>query len=129
MKTLIALIFIAGIVTSCHRVTREEQCAEMIKHEKRRLPRNVVQGVTLDSMKYVRQKQTIEYYHTMSDSIFTDEMIEYGKKDLQAELQQEIINSVSLKRLKDEGVSFKYVYLGSDTRKVRLEMMFKNSSL
>ena len=116
-------------VVSCHRQTREEQCLEMVKHEKRRLPRNVTKGVVLDSIRFDTRSQTLVYYHTMSDSIYTDEMIDYGRDRLEQDLQQEIVNSVALKRLKDEGISFKYVYIGSDTKRVRLEYDFRNKDL
>ncbi len=119
----------AAVCLSCHRTTREEQCLEMVKHEKRRLPRNVTKGITLDSIRYETKSQTLVYYHTMSDSVYTDEMISYGKPQLQHNIQQDIINSVSLKRLKEEGVSFRYVYMGTDMKRVRLELEFKNENL
>lgn len=128
-KLQIAVIVVMCMLASCHRATREEQCLEMVKHEKRRLPRNVTKGVILDSMKYDANTNTIVYYHTMSDSVYTDEMISRGRAQLQQNLQLDIINSVSLKRLKDEGVSFKYVYMGSDVKRVRLQLEFRNEDL
>jgi hypothetical protein len=122
-------VVVAAACMSCHRATREEQCLEMVKHEKRRLPRNVTKGIILDSILYETKSQTLVYYHTMSDSVYTDEMIDYGKAELQRGIQQDIVNSVSLKRLKDEGISFRYVYMGSDTKRVRLELDFKNENL
>ena len=80
-------------------------------------------------MKYDANTNTIVYYHTMSDSVYTDEMISRGRAQLQQNLQLDIINSVSLKRLKDEGVSFKYVYMGSDVKRVRLQLEFRNEDL
>ena len=125
---ILSLVGICLVLGACHRKTREEQCVEMVRHEKRRLPRNVTRGVVLDSIKYDVKTNTIVYYHTMSDSVYTDEMIEYGKAQLQQNLQQDIINSVSLKQLKDEGVSFRYVYTGDDSR-VRLKLDFQNTNL
>ena len=61
--------------------------------------------------------------------MYTDEMISRGRAQLQQNLQLDIINSVSLKRLKDEGVSFKYVYMGSDVKRVRLQLEFRNEDL
>ena len=80
-------------------------------------------------MKYDAKTNTLVYYHTMSDSMYTDEMISRGRAQLQQNLQLDIINSVSLKRLKDEGVSFKYVYMGSDVKQVRLQLEFRNEDL
>ncbi len=130
MKNLIFILLgLLILETSCHRTTREEQCEEMVKREKRRLPRRITTGVTLDSIVYQKSRQTLVYYHTMSDSIYTDEMIDYGKERLQEDIQREIVNSVALKRLKDEGISFRYVYHGDETPGVRLEMLFKNDEL
>lgn len=127
--TLLILLCTLMTVLSCHRQTREEQCLEMVKHEKRRLPRNVTKGVVLDSIRFDTRTQTLVYYHTMSDTVYTDEMIDYGRDRLEEDLQQEIVNSVALKRLKDEGISFKYIYIGSETKRVRLEYEFRNKDL
>ena len=126
---LVLITVLLSVCLSCKRSSREEQCEEMVKREKRRLPRNVAAGVTLDSILYDKRSQTLLYYYTMSDSIYSDEMVAQGKSRLQDELQREIINSVSLKRLKDEGISFKYIYLGSETKRNRMEMFFENKEL
>ena len=125
---LVLITVLLSVCLSCKRSSREEQCEEMVKREKRRLPRNVAAGVTLDSILYDKRSQTLLYYYTMSDSIYSDEMVAQGKSRLQDELQREIINSVSLKRLKDEGISFKYIYLGSETKRKRMEMFFESTS-
>lgn len=126
---LMLMAILLPMCLSCKRSSREEQCEEMVKREKRRLPRNVAAGVTLDSILYDKRSQTLLYYYTMSDSLYSDEMVAQGKSRLQDELQREIINSVALKRLKDEGISFKYIYLGSETKRHRMEMLFKNKEL
>lgn len=126
---LVFFVFCLLLICSCHRITREEQCVEMIKHEKRRLPRNVTKGLVLDSLVYDTKSQTIVYFHTLNDSIYSDEMLEFGKNKLQLQLREEIINSVSLKRLKEEGISFKYIYLGTTNGAKRLEMLFENHNL
>lgn len=126
---LFVMVCLVLMTTSCHRATREEQCLEMVRHEKRRLPRNVARGLVLDSIRYDTKTSFLVYYHTMNDSVYTDEMIDYGRDQLQQNLQQDIINSVALKRLKDEGISFKYVYKGSKDGRTRLELEFKNSNL
>ncbi|MCH5178867.1 MAG: hypothetical protein J1F13_04210 [Prevotellaceae bacterium] len=128
---LIALLVIcmSFLMPSCHRATLEEQCAEMVKKERRRMPRNITTGVVLDSMHYNRRTHTLVYYHTMDDSLYTPEAIDYGKKKLHQQLQEDIINSVSLKRLKDEGLSFRYVYLAASNGKVCLSLQFDNTDI
>ena len=117
------------LLPSCHRATLEEQCAEMVKKERRRLPRNVTMGVVLDSMKYDSQSHILVYYHTMNDSIYTPEMISLGKSQLHQQLLVEISNSVALKRLKDEGLSFRYVYLALSTGEECMSLQFNNEDI
>ncbi len=130
MKTrLVLLALMAMLLASCDRVSREDQCAEMIRREQRRLPRNVANGLVLDSMRYSRASLTITYYHTMCDTLYTPDIVQKARGDLYQQLQQEIINSVSLKRLKDEGISFRYVYLAQSDGSTMLEMTFENKLL
>ena len=122
------LLVLSTSMMSCHRSTVDEQCAEMIKREKRRLPRNIARGVVLDSMKYETHKKTVVFYYTLCDSLFSDESIAQGRSQMESQLLDEIANSVALRRLKDNGVSFKYVYLG-DAKQERLVLNFENKYL
>lgn len=117
------------LLSSCHRATLKEQCAEMVKKEWRRMPRNITMGVVLDSLKYDEHTNTLVYYHTMDDSLYTEEMIRLGKSQLREQLLLEISNSVSLKRLKDEGLSFCYVYKARSTGKECLSLFFDNEEM
>ncbi len=101
----------------------------MVKKEWRRMPRNITMGVVLDSLHYEERSNTLVYYHTMDDTLYTEEMIRLGKHQLHEQLLLEISNSVALKRLKDEGVSFRYVYMASSTGKECLSLDFNNEDL
>jgi hypothetical protein len=122
------LLFLLTVAT-CHRASIEEQCAEMVRKEWRRMPRNITRGVVLDSLHYDRRTNTLVYYHTMDDALYTAEAIRYGKKQLREQLLMDISNSVALKRLKDEGLSFRYVYLALSDGKECLSMQFENDEL
>ena len=93
------------------------------------MPRNITRGVVLDSLHYDRRTNTLVYYHTMDDALYTSEAIRYGKKQLREQLLMDISNSVALKRLKDEGLSFRYVYLTLSDGKECLSMQFENDEL
>ncbi|MBR3372804.1 MAG: hypothetical protein IKO67_07625 [Bacteroidaceae bacterium] len=101
----------------------------MVRKEWRRMPRNITRGVVLDSLHYDRRTNTLVYYHTMDDALYTAEAIRYGKKQLREQLLMDISNSVALKRLKDEGLSFRYVYLTLSDGKECLSMQFENDEL
>lgn len=128
LHTIIFGVIIATL-SGCERESLQQQCANMVKHEKRRMPRNVAQGLVLDSMKYSIADNTITYYHTMSDSLYSDEAISRGRNQLQLQLTQDISNSVGLRRLKEEGVSFKYVYTSDRSKKVRFTLHISNKDL
>lgn len=130
-KALISFSVLLFLLTvaACHRASIEEQCAEMVRKEWRRMPRNITRGVVLDSLHYDRRTNTLVYYHTMDDALYTAEAIRYGKKQLREQLLMDISNSVALKRLKDEGLSFRYVYLTLSDGKECLSMQFENDEL
>lgn len=129
MKNILVIAVAVLLLPSCHRATLEEQCAEMVKKEQRRMPRNITRGVVLDSLKYNSHDHTLIYYHTMDDSLYTDEAIRLGKSQLREQMLVEISNSVALKRLKDDGLSFRYVYIGSHSGKECLSLHFDNEDL
>lgn len=101
----------------------------MVRHEKRRLPRNVGQGLVLDSMHYDTRDNSLIYYHTMDDSLYSVQAIEANKNNVQGQLQTEINNSVSLKRLKDEGLSFCYVYKSRWDGRELMRLTFRNEDM
>lgn len=123
------LAVVLAVLCACERESLQQQCVNMVKREKRRLPRNVAQGLVLDSMKYSIKYNAITYYHTMSDSLYSDEAISQGRNQLQTQLIQDISNSVGLRRLKEEGVSFKYVYTSDHSSKVRFTLYISNKDL
>lgn len=130
MKKFVLFLFLAALLlSSCHRATISEQCAEMVKHEKRRLPRNVAQGLVLDSMLYDARTNTLAYYHTIDDSLYSISALEASKNDMQQQLQTDISNSVALKRLKDEGVSFCYIYKSKWSGAQLMKLMFRNEDI
>ena len=93
------------------------------------MPRNITTGVVLDSLNYDRRTNTLVYFHTMDDALYTAEAIRYGKHQLREQLLLDISNSVALKRLKDEGLSFRYVYLALSDGKECLSLQFNNDEL
>lgn len=128
-KLTFILILSVLLLPSCHRATIAEQCAEMVKHEKRRLPRNVAQGLVLDSMHYDARTNTLAYYHTIDDSLYSVSALEASRSDMQQQLQTDISNSVGLKRLKDEGVSFCYIYKSKWGGRQLMRLMFRNEDI
>ena len=72
-KALITLNILVLLLAGCHRVSIEEQCAEMVRKEWRRMPRNITQGVVLDSLHYDRRTNTLVYYHTINDTSIRSE--------------------------------------------------------
>lgn len=130
MKQIIfLLVFIAILLPACHRATISEQCAEMVKHEKRRLPRNVAQGLVLDSMTYDAPSNTFIYFHTIDDSLYSISALDANRSTMQQQLQTDISNSVGLKRLKDEGVSFCYIYKSKWGGRQVMKLSFRNEDI
>ena len=78
----------------------------------------------LDSIKFREDSLMFEYYYTMEDSLYPQEGIQKYKNDIRENLRKKIVNSIEMKRYKENGVAFNYIYLYRNTREKALEYMF-----
>lgn len=105
-----------------------KKAAEM---NKRYCPRDVGSGPgyikgseILDSITYRTENHTFGYNYTINDSLFTDSIILSSKDAIRDAKKKEIINSVSLKKEKENGVSFQYTYYGKVKKNIILRFTF-----
>ncbi|MBQ8099059.1 MAG: hypothetical protein IJ244_06000 [Bacteroidaceae bacterium] len=87
-------------------------------------PRQVSDCVMSDSIAYLPSEKALCYYYTFSDELDDTEAIRQGEPEFRNALKAEIISSIELKKYKDHGVTFKYIYFSSSSHEVLLEEIF-----
>ena len=64
------------------------------------------------------------YYYTMSDEYDNPSTIAAGKDKFNDALRNQIINSIELKKYKENGVGFRYIYFSKSTHYVLLDLHY-----
>lgn len=122
------VIVLMGIlcITGCNKQAGfDDRCVKEAREQTLRLcPRKMAEGIILDSITYKKEGRVFEYYYTMNDSLYSQQLINQAKDKLREGLKKEILNSIELKKYKENDVVFRYVYMGKFTKKTVLEFVF-----
>jgi len=118
---------LALLLCSCQE-NFDERCQREAKEYTRKFcPRRVEAFNTLDSTTYDMKTRTYYYWYTLSGKFDTPEAISALQQEyasLRTSVQKSLINSVELKKCKEEGINFTYVYRSASTGKNILELRF-----
>ena len=126
-NTIIRILAIASFVTffiSCKRTTFDDKISVDTKEfTQKNCPQELDSYTRMDSMSYDRKSRTINYYYAVKDlpdvdSIYTESTIE----DFRSDLLEDIRTSIPLKEHKEEGISFRYVYVSSTRGNVLMDI-------
>lgn len=122
LSVLIALIF----VSCTHRESYDERISrEMREYSQTQCPRRIDPYTILDSIVYRDSTKDLVHYYTVQDTLDNDEVYsEDVCKDFRDKLLNNIKNSVGMKRYKDHGVVFSYVYRSDKFNKIYLDIKF-----
>jgi len=114
------------VLSGCNRQANfSERCKKDAELQTKRLcPRKVDEGVILDSIKFKEDSLVFEYYYTMEDSLYPQDGLQKYKHDIRESLRKNIVNSIELKRYKENGVAFSYIYLYRKAKDKALEYTF-----
>ena len=105
-------------VSSCRQASFDDQCLQQAReYTEKQCPRKMSEGVVLDSMTYSKALRCLSYHYTLSDEIDDAKLVQGNIDMFRRQLLSMITNSVELKRAKDEGISFRYVYISSSSHK------------
>ena len=103
---------------SCRQSSFDDQCAEQAEEfTEKQCPKKISEGVVLDSMTYARTLRCLSYHYTLSGKIDDAKLVLGNIGMFRNQLLSMITNSVELKRAKDEGMSFRYVYNSASSHK------------
>ena len=128
MKKLL-LIFAAALLLLPVGCKKQRSTKEAFKMEAEMItekycPRQIEEGIMFDSTTYSIEENALRYYYTMSAPYNNEEVIKSGRPKFREGLKAQIMSSIDLKKYKDEGVTFYYIYFSADTNKVLLEEVF-----
>lgn len=105
-------------VLSCRQASFDDQCMQQAReYTEKQCPQRISEGVVLDSMTYSKALRCLSYHYTLSGEIDDAKLVQGNIDMFRRQLLSMIANSVELKRAKDEGISFRYVYVSASSRK------------
>lgn len=103
---------------SCRQSSFDDQCAEQAEEfTEKQCPKKISEGVVLDSMTYSKTLRCLSYHYTLCGKIDDAKLVQGNIGMFRNQLLSMITNSVELKRAKDEGMSFRYVYNSASLHK------------
>lgn len=127
MHKSVIFIFISLLLLSgCRKqLSFDQKCLLEAQEQTRKLcPRTITTGITLDSIGYSVKQHALCYYYTMSQDFDNQEAINKGKAKFREALKNQIINSLDLKKFKDRGIIFRYIYISKTSKKKLLEEVY-----
>lgn len=114
------------LLSSCQFENFDERCVREAKeYTEQHCPLRVDPCTVLDSMVYDSDKRALQYYYTLegildSTQVLTPEVIEGFKE----QLENDIVNSVQLRKYKEERINFSYCYKSKNTGKTIFDLRF-----
>lgn len=125
-KLFIPLLALTALLSGCNFESFDKRCQrEAEEYTEQQCPRRLDPCTILDSMRYDTDSRTLQYYYTLegmldSANVLTDQIVAGFRK----QLKQDIINSVQLRKYKEEGINFEYIYLSRSTGKTYMKLNF-----
>ncbi len=105
-------------VLSCRQASFDDQCRQQAEeYTEKQCPMKISKGVVLDSMTYSKAMRCLTYHYTISGEIDDAKLVQGNINMFRKQLLSMITNSVKLKRAKDEGINFRYVYVSATSHK------------
>lgn len=120
-----AFLLLGLLLTGCQENFDERCQREAKEYTRKYCPRTLEPFNTLDSTTYDIPSRTYRYWYTLSGEYDTPQAIEamrQGKTKLHAQLKNALTTSVELKKCKEEGIDFAYIYRSASSGKTILEV-------
>ena len=125
-KAILLIVISAAVSVSCNKQRNfdEEAQLDAIHQTQKICPREVADGVRLDSIAYSVPTRTMNYYYTMHDQYDNPQALKSGEQKFRQAMLRQIIQSIDMKKAKDHGVTFQYIYRSKSTGKLLLKEVF-----
>lgn len=122
-KQFLLIFSVFLLFSSCrNQATFDERVRdEAVKTTLKICPKEVTQGITLDSIVYAIPTKTKTFYYSMSEEWEQPEQLKQGEPKFREALRRQIVGSIGMKREKEHGITFRHVYFSKKTGKVLLQ--------
>lgn len=121
------LLAVCLTLTGCYESFDERCLREAKEHTEKFCPQQVEAGVILDSTTYDMGTRTFNYWYSLHDQLDTPEAhmtMKEVRGQFRTELLRSLINSVKLRKCKEEGINFVYTYHSSLSKELVLQEKF-----
>ncbi len=118
MKKSVIFCALLLIFAACQESLEERCQRECVTYTKKHCPLRVAENIILDSMFLDKPTHTINYVYTVSGIIDDKGLIE--RNNPTENLRMEVKNSTHLKRYKEAGYSFSYIYYSAKNKGTQL---------
>ena len=111
------------ILISCQQ-SRQEKLSKEALETSIMCPIRIDEETTLDSMAYHKSDNTLYYYYSLAGSLDNAQKINNLKSQITKNQLGTVKNSVELRKYKEWGISFCYIYFSKTSHKLLLNMKF-----
>jgi len=118
MKKIVTFIALLTIITACQESLEDRCYRECVTYTQKHCPLRVANDVVMDSMFLDRSTHTINYVYTVSGIIDNAELL--TSNNPRENLLLEVRKSTHLKRYKEAGYNFRYVYYSNNKKGTQL---------
>ncbi len=128
-KNITSVLFLCASVTfffGCKRENMNERIhREAIEFTQKNCPKEIDEYTIIDSACYDMENKVYTYSYTVRNAldttvVYTDEL----RQSFSQTLLREIKNSIEMKPLKDQGITFSYKYFSEKNGELLLEIQF-----
>lgn len=124
-KLLYGSISLLFILCSCQQKSWEQRCVEDAqKYTLTHCPQDMGNGIFFDSLIYVQQTNTNEYYYSVHNVDNDAQLFDSLKNDITLDLIEQIANSIELKPYKEHGMNLRYIYNSTTSGQVLYDHTF-----
>lgn len=117
------LLFI--LLSACQYKSWEERCADDAKnYTLTHCPQDMGNGIFFDSLIYVQQTNTNEYYYSVHNLSDDSQVFDSLQNDITLDLIEQIANSVELMPYKERGMNLRYIYQSSNSGEILYDCTF-----
>lgn len=105
---------IVWAMVSCQESLADKSEREAVEYTRKKCPARIDKNTTIDSLVFDKRTLTMHYYYTMSGNGDNPELLR--QVDARQVLLDKVRNSTSLKKYKDAGFNFAYIYFSEKHR-------------
>ncbi len=112
------------VFASCGESLEDKAERDAKEFTQKYCPTPVVNFERTDSMTFDKATKTCVYWRTLSGQADREAVIKANEPKLKGVIKQSLVNNPGLKKHKEAGFNFRYVYRSMKTKKILLDITF-----